>query len=156
MKVHLDCFPCFLRQAIIALRFGTKDEGLQETILKSTLDEIRKAETSKPPAYTTTFIHRKIRQMLGKDPFKEIKSKYNQIALGLYPSLKTAIEQSPDPLWTGARLAIAGNVIDFGIYTSIDIEGAVKKALNLHIAVDDFKAFQEAVSKSDEILVSHR
>jgi len=152
MKTHLDCFPCFLRQAIIALRFGTKDEVLQETILKSTLEEIRKAETSKPPAYTTTFIHRKIRQMLGKDPFREIKSEYNRIALGLYPSLKTAIEQSPDPLWTGARLAIAGNMIDFGIFTSIDIEGAVRKAFNPHIAVDNFKAFKEAVFKSDEIL----
>jgi damage-control phosphatase, subfamily I len=152
MKAHLDCFPCFLRQAIIALRFGTKDEALQETILKSILEEIRNAETSKPPAHTTTFIHRKIRQMLGKDPFRGIKSEYNQIALGLYPSLKTAMEQSPDPLWTGARLAIAGNVIDFGIFTSIDIEGTVKKALNAHIAVDDFKAFKEAVLKSDEIL----
>ena len=152
MKVHLDCFPCFLRQAIIALRFGTKNEALQETILKSTLEEIRNAETSKPPAYTTTFIHRKIRQMLGKDPFREIKSEYNRIALGLYPSLKTAVEKSPDPLWTGARLAIAGNVIDFGIFTSVDIEGAVKKALHTQIAVDDFNAFKEAVLKSDEIL----
>jgi damage-control phosphatase, subfamily I len=152
MKAHLDCFPCFLRQAIIALRFGTKDETLQETILKSTLEEIRNAEISKPPAYTATFIHRKIRQMLGKDPFREIKSEYNRIALGLYPSLKSAIERSPDPLWTGARLAIAGNVIDFGIFTSVDIEGAVRKALNTQIAVDDFDAFKEAVLKNDDIL----
>ena len=152
MKVHLDCFPCFLRQAIIALRFGTKDKALQETILKSILEEIGNADSSKPPAYTTTFIHRKIRQMLGQDPFREIKSEYNRIALGLYPSLKTAIAQSPDPLWMGARLAIAGNVIDFGIFTSVDIEGAVQKALNTQIAVDDFYAFKEAVLQSDEIL----
>jgi uncharacterized protein with ATP-grasp and redox domains len=152
MKAHLDCFPCFLRQAIIALRFGTRDEALQETILKSILEEIRSADTSKPPAYTTTFIHRKIRQMLGKDPFREIKSEYNRIALGLYPSLKSAIEKSPDPLWTGARLAIAGNVIDFGIFTSVDIEGAVKKAFNPQIAVDDFDAFKETVLQCDEIL----
>jgi hypothetical protein len=137
---------------MIALRFGTKDEALQETILKSTLEEIRNTETSKPPAYTTTFIHRKIRQMLGIDPFREIKSEYNRIALGLYPSLKTAVEKSRDPLWMGARLAIAGNVIDFGIFTSVDIEGALKKALNTQIAVDDFNSFKEAVLKSDEIL----
>jgi len=152
MRAQLDCFPCFLRQAMIALRFGTKDEALQETILKSTLEEIRNTETSKPPAYTTTFIHRKIRQMLGIDPFREIKSEYNRIALGLYPSLKTAVEKSRDPLWMGARLAIAGNVIDFGIFTSVDIEGALKKALNTQIAVDDFNSFKEAVLKSDEIL----
>jgi uncharacterized protein with ATP-grasp and redox domains len=39
MRVHLDCFPCFLRQSNIALRLGTKDELLQERILKDILPE---------------------------------------------------------------------------------------------------------------------
>jgi uncharacterized protein with ATP-grasp and redox domains len=152
MKVHLDCFPCFLRQTIIALRLGTKDKLLQESVLKSTLEDIRMADTSKPPAYTTTFIHRKIRQMLREDPFKEIKSRYNQIALNLYPSLKTAVEKSPDPLWTSARLAIAGNVIDFGIFTSVDIERTIDRAMNSQLAVDDYNLFRDAILSSDEIL----
>jgi uncharacterized protein with ATP-grasp and redox domains len=152
MRVHLDCFPCFLRQSLIALRLGTRDKALQEVILKSVLEDIRSADTSKPPAFTTTFIHRKIRQMLGKDPFKEIKSEYNQVALKLYPSLKTAVEESPDPLRTAARLAIAGNVIDFGIFTSIDIEGTIRRALDGQLAVDDYGVFTDAVSTSDEIL----
>ena len=152
MKVHLDCFPCFLRQAIIALRLGTNDVSLQEAILKSTLEDIQKADTSKPPAFTTTFIHRKIRQMLGTDPFKDIKSEYNQIALKLYPSLKTTIENSPDRLWTSTRLAIAGNVIDFGIFTSVDIEGNIRKALNSKIAVDDYDALKDAIASANEIL----
>jgi uncharacterized protein with ATP-grasp and redox domains len=152
MRVHLDCFPCFLRQSIIALRLGTKDESLRETILKSTLDYIQNTDIAKPPAYTTTFIHKKIRQMLGIDPFKEIKSEYNQIALRLYPSLKTTIEKSPDPLWISTRLAIAGNVIDFGIFTSVDIEGAIRKALNNQLAVDDYSSFKNAISIADKIL----
>ena len=152
MRVHLDCFPCFLRQSIIALRLGTKDESLRETILKSTLDYIQNTDMSKPPAYTTTFIHKKIRQMLGIDPFKEIKSEYNQIVLRLYPSLKTTIEKSPDPLWISTRLAIAGNVIDFGIFTSVDIEGAIRKALNNQLAVDDYSSFKNAISIADKIL----
>lgn len=152
MIVHLDCFPCFFRQALIALRLGTKDESLQRTILKSILEDIREADTSKPPAFTTTFIHRKIRQMLGKDPFKDIKSEYNQIALKLYPSLKTAAEKSPDSLWTTVRLAIAGNVIDFGIFTSINIEGTISRALNNQLAVDDYNSLKDAVSSAGEIL----
>jgi len=152
MRVHLDCFPCFLRQSIIALRFGTKDESLRETILKSTLDYIQNTDISKPPAYTTTFIHKKIRQMLGIDPFKEIKSEYNQIVLRLYPSLKTTIEKSLDPLWISTRLAIAGNVIDFGIFTSVDIEGTIRKALNNQLAADDYNSFKNAISIADKIL----
>jgi damage-control phosphatase, subfamily I len=152
MRVHLDCFPCFLRQSIIALRIGTKDELLRERILKSVLPEIQIADMSRPPAYATTFIHRKIRQMLGKDPFEELKSEYNKIALGLYPSLKKMVGQSKDPLWTATRLAIAGNVIDFGIFTSVDIEGATDKALNSPLAVDDFEIFKKAISNADTIV----
>jgi len=152
MRVHLDCFPCFLRQSLIALRLGTRDKALQEVILKSVLEDIRSADTSKPPAFTTTFIHRRIRQMLGKDPFKEIKSEYNQAALKLYPSLKTVVEKSADHLRTAARLAIAGNVIDFGIFTSVDIEGTVRRALDGQMAVDDYGAFTNAVSAADDIL----
>lgn len=152
MKVHLDCFPCFLKQSIIALRLGTKDETLQKTILKSVLDDIQESDTSKPPAYTTTFIHRKIRQMLGTDPFKEIKLEYNQIALKLYPTLKLTIEKSHDPLWTATRLAIAGNVIDFGLFTSVDIEGTMRRALQNPLGIDDYTAFKNMLSGTDEVL----
>ncbi|MBI5188054.1 MAG: DUF89 family protein [Nitrospirae bacterium] len=162
MKVHIDCFPCFLKQSIIALRLGTQDESVQERILKSILSEINIVDTSKPPAYATTFIHRKIRHLLGKDPFKNIKSEYNQIALKLYPELKNMIEESPDPLWTASRLAIAGNVIDFGIFTphqnsgagvtSVDIEGTIEKAIYNPLAVDDYILFRDDVAISDEIL----
>ncbi len=152
MKVHLDCFPCFLKQSIISLRLGTKDEALQERVLKSVLIEIQDTDLSKPPAYTTTFIHRKIRHLIGKDPFGNIKSEYNKVALSLYPSLKRVVDKSPDPLWTGTRLAIAGNVIDFGIFTSIDIEGSINRALNSPLAVDDYTSFKEDIYNANRIL----
>lgn len=152
MRVHLDCYPCFLNQAIIAVRLGTKDEAKRECILKHIAGAIEKTDTSKTPAHTTTFLHREIRALLGEDPFKGIKSEYNQIALNLYPALKKHVEASPDPLWTASRLAIAGNVIDFGIFTSVDIEGTVKKALAGPITVDDYSAFKDEISASDDIL----
>lgn len=152
MKTHLDCFPCFLRQSLIALRLGTQDTALQEAILKSTLEEIHSADVSKPPAYTTTFLHKKIREILQKDPFREIKTEYNQRALDLYPQLKELTEKSPDPLWTSIRLSIAGNVIDFGIFTSVDIEGTIARAMNNHLAVDDYRAFRDMLSRTEEVL----
>lgn len=152
MRTHPDCFPCFLKQAMIALRLGTEDESLQETALKSILPYIQNADSSKPPAYTTTLIHRKIRLILGKDPFREIKSKYNKIALDMYPSLKFMIQQSSDPLWITSRLAIAGNIIDFGIFTSINIEDTINRALNSPLSEDNYNIFRDAVMAADDIL----
>jgi uncharacterized protein with ATP-grasp and redox domains len=152
MKVHLDCFPCFIRQSLIALRYGTRDRELQEQILRAVLEDIRDADTAKPPAHATTFIHRKIRHLLGGDPFAGIKSEYNQVALRLYPSLKRRVHVSGDPLMTAARLAIAGNVIDFGIFTSVDIEGTIERALQNPLARDDYQALKKAIFDAPEIL----
>ena len=157
MKVHLDCYPCFLKQVLIAVRLGAKDgkggdEALQGKVIRAIIRELPALDVSKTPAHTTTIMHRKIRHMLGCDPFEEIKSEYNKLALGLYPGLKALVADSADPLWTATRLAIAGNVIDFGIFTSVDIEGAINRALNSDLAVDDYGRFKEAVNKAHDIL----
>jgi uncharacterized protein with ATP-grasp and redox domains len=152
MKVHLDCFPCFLKQTLIAARFGTKDESLQLSLIIDILEEIRYTDMERPPAYSTTFLHRKIRQILNKNPFKEIKEEYNQIALSLYSGLKKQVKHSSDPLWTAVRLAIAGNVIDFGIFTSVDILGTIERALNSPITVDHYKSFKKSIEQNQEIL----
>ncbi len=151
MRTHPECFPCFLRQTIIALEQHGARERCEE-IIKEVLPVIAGADTLKPPAYTTTFIHRLIRNRLGDDPFKNIKSTYNRIAMDLYPKLRGKMAESADPLRTAARLAIAGNVIDFGIYSSIDIEGSIGRALEQSIAVDDYTAFQEALPGAQDIL----
>jgi hypothetical protein len=152
MKTQIECFPCFLRQAVIALRQLDGLQDLHREIFQDVLSIMQKADMSKPPAYTTTFIHRAIRDRLGQDPFKKIKSDYNTIAMGLYPELKNKVSSSHDPLWTSARLAIAGNIIDFGIFTSVDIEASVAKALKETIAVDDYVSFKKMVNEADTVL----
>lgn len=152
MKIQLECFPCFFKQTLIAARLGTTDEALQAAVLKGVTEEIQAADMSRSPAYSTTFIHRKIRRLLGKDPFREIKSEYNRIALGLSPELSATVRRSSDPLETVARLAIAGNIIDFGIFSSVDILGTVERALSGPLAVDHYQRFKEAVHAHAEVL----
>lgn len=152
MQTRIECFPCFLRQTVIALQQLTGDQAVQEDVIRAVLPIISVADTSRPPAYTTTFIHRLIRDRLQVDPFKKIKYDYNEIALRLYPSLKEKVKRSSDPLRTASRLAIAGNVIDFGIFTSIDIEGSINRALETSIAVDDYLSFRRSVIEAEEVL----
>jgi uncharacterized protein with ATP-grasp and redox domains len=152
MKTHIECFPCFLRQTVIALKqlYGLQEN--QQEIFHDVLSIMQKTDMNKPPAYTTTFIHRVIRKRLGLDPFKKIKHDYNEIAMELYPSLKEKAGRSPDPLWTAARLAIAGNIIDFGIFTSVDINASVTNALKETIAVDDYDSFRNAILETETVL----
>jgi uncharacterized protein with ATP-grasp and redox domains len=137
---------------VIVLKQCPDKHGLYQKILNEVLNIMQQADTSKPPAYTTTFIHRAIREILGADPFKKIKYDYNNKALGLYEELKYKVRNSRDPLWTASRIAIAGNIIDFGIFTTVDVEGSLKRALESCIAIDDYQYFKEALQETDDVL----
>ncbi len=162
MKVHPDCFPCFFRQAVIALRLsgalfdgpsgqGWHDERF-EAVMKGIMPELQKADLSKSPAHATTVMHRRIREILGADPFKKVKTDYNRLAMQACERLSGLIASSEDPLFTASRLAIAGNIIDFGIFTSVDIDATVKRALEGPIARDDYAQFKEDVERTGDIL----
>jgi len=148
----MDCLPCFLRQTVIALTQHGCDESTQQAVFRDVLSIMQDTDMSKPPAYTTTLIHRAIRNGIAGDPFKKIKRDYNDIALTLYPRLREQVKNSSDPVKTASRLAIAGNIIDFGIFTSIDIEKSVDLSLKSEIAVDDYDVFIEDLSSVREIL----
>ncbi|NJD56416.1 MAG: DUF89 family protein [Nitrospirae bacterium] len=152
MITRIDCLPCFLRQTVIALRQLGMDGSVHQKVFRDVFAIMQDADMSKPPAYTTTLIHRKIRDAVDRDPFEKIKREFNSIALSLYPGLRARVKAGPDPLWTASRLAIAGNIIDFGIFTSIDIDGSVDRSLRDDIAVDDYASFREDLRTSNEII----
>lgn len=152
MKTALDCLPCFLRQTVIALKQHYAADPRHHEIIREILGIIQRADLDRPPAYTTTFIHRAIRDRLGLDPFDTIKREYNRKALDLYPRLREMTATSNDPLQTAARLAIAGNIIDFGIYTSVDIHKSIESALAPSIAVDDYQSFSREVRDASSVL----
>jgi uncharacterized protein with ATP-grasp and redox domains len=152
MRTHLDCFPCFLRQTVIALGQYPETQALHHEIMKEVVNLLGDVDLKRPPAFATTVIHRKIRERLGRDPFQQIKRTYNDVALGLYEELRERVRNSPDPLHTAARLAISGNIIDFAIFTSVDIERSIERALEGPIAVDDYGPFHEEVSGAGRIL----
>jgi len=93
---------------------------------------------------------------LEKDLIKKAKilsaKRQTSISQMLGQELKKMVQESSDPLWTASRLAVAGNVIDFGIFTSVDIEGTVKRALHSPFAVDEYHAFKDALSDTEEVL----
>jgi uncharacterized protein with ATP-grasp and redox domains len=152
LTVAPECYPCFLRQTLISLDEAEAAEETRHEVVRAVLAELGRADPGKSPAHATTFMHRRIREMLGKDPFARVKSRYNTIAMGLYPGLKSMVSESHDPFLTASRLAIAGNIIDFGIFSSVDLEGAIERALGEPLAVDHSERFREEVSRAGSIL----
>lgn len=116
MKMYNECFPCLAKGALNAARLATPDQGVQLDILQTVLKKLADLDPASPPPLMARFIHDTIEAWTGvTDPYAALKERYNTLALTLYPWLESLkVQGGPDRFDTGVRLAVAGNIIDFG------------------------------------------
>lgn len=153
MKTYLDCYPCFLRQALDAARLAGADDGQQKAVLDRVLEALTRTELSSTPPEIGYQTHRIVRQEVGNpDPYREAKETSTRQALALYPRLKTLAAEASDPLDTAIRLSIAGNIIDLGPDQHYDLWDVVEQVLDQPFAIDDSAAFWKAVTGAGQVL----
>ncbi len=152
LKTELECLPCFYRQIERTLAYAgvNGDRGRRITRLAGAV--IDTANLDEVPARTTTVIHRILNREIGSDPYRQVKDRYNRIALDRLPELRRRAAGTGDCLEGGVRMAIAGNVIDFGIYEKIDLDRAIDDAFLMTLSVSDYRAFAGAVAAARRIL----
>ena len=76
MKTYLDCFPCFLNQALRAARIATDDEKKIKRVLDEVGMMLRDIPIDSTPPQTARLIYRKVSEVTGNsDPYREIKKK---------------------------------------------------------------------------------
>jgi len=153
MKTYLDCYPCFLRQALDAARKAGASERQQHTILDRVLDVLKQVEPLSTPPEIGDRVHRIVRQETGdSDPYRAAKETCTRQALALDPRLETLLGEADDPLEVAVRLSIAGNIIDLARNQEYDLWDAVKQVLAQPFAIDDRAAFREALSRVGRVL----
>jgi len=156
MHIYLDCIPCFVRQSLDAARLATEDNHIHEVVVREVLRLAGDLDMSQSPPVIGQQIHRLIRELVGiKDPYHKIKKRFNELALKLYPKLRKLIIESEDVLATAVRLAIAGNIIDFGVNSTlreIDLETTINECLAADFPGMQLRFFRGALTRAEEIL----
>jgi len=153
MRASLECYPCFFIQTLRTARIVTSDE---KTILQI-LHEVSTTLPQIPFNVTPPEIGREVYSIISRrtgveDPYKEVKDRCIREALSLYPELKRSVESSEDRLMIAIRLAIAGNVIDFGTDSSFDLTEELETILSQDFAVDNSQEFREALKQARNVL----
>jgi len=156
MRIYLDCIPCFVRQALDAARLATDDEQIHEKVVREVLRLAADLDMSQSPPSIGQQIHRLIRNLVGQDdPYHGIKGRFNNLALKLYPELRKQILGSDDRLETAIRLAIAGNIIDFGVNGSLEeshVKETISDSLSGYLDTKQIQGFKDAVNAAEKIL----
>jgi len=152
MRVKPDCIPCFQRQTIQALRLLSLDDSRIEGALRKVISHLLSISWDKTPPEIDYGVQKIIREFAGGDPYANVKKESNDKALSLYPYCKELVRKSEDPVRTAVKIAIAGNIVDFGALSSYDLEGTLNKVLGSDLAVDHYDLFRNMLSRSRSIL----
>lgn len=157
MKTDLECAPCIIRQALSTLKIAGANKEKSEETLRELFKNLESMDFDGTPAANSNIVYEIISRIMKiRDPYKDIKSQYNISALKLYPKLEDIVKRSGNSLHTAAKMAVAGNVIDFGVHIiegrEIDLDSIIKEIKEIPLSIDDFKYFAEDLEKTDKIL----
>ncbi|MFQ5884739.1 MAG: DUF89 domain-containing protein [Thermoplasmata archaeon] len=157
MQIQPECVPCLLKRCLYETMLV--DESLGPETMRRAMDVLR--EEYKEPAVSAdvaTEVHRAVYELLGtKDPYKEIKDRCNQVALQLYPKAEEFVKNSENPFAAAVLCSIAGNVLDFGIASSIEVPEELIQRFNLilqeGLGRDDTGEMVQILKKGGDVFV---
>jgi len=154
LKISYECGPCFLRQAKEALDLSTDDELLKMEIMSDIFKYLSDNFTENTNSNGTgSRMHKMIIERTGcRDPYYNEKIEGNEIALKYIPEVKRILEED-DSLENYVKIAIIGNILDFGAFTlDDDIEAVIKDSLKKDLTIKDIEEFENSLETNDRVL----
>ena len=131
MKTYLDCIPCFFKQALEAARIAGAGKKVQKRILNELARILPEFPLTSSPPEMGRIIYGLVKRITQKDdPYLKIKEKSNKLALNIYGKLKKKIGRCPDRLLMAVKLAVGGNIIDYGVKNSLNVDVELAKILD--------------------------
>jgi uncharacterized protein with ATP-grasp and redox domains len=153
LRVTYDCVPCAIGSLVTLFHKGLVPEEKQEPAMRALLAYFSRLDFQQSPPEVGREMHRIIREVLqNPDPYLQIKQAFNQMMLQYYPKLKKSVADAPDPFAMALRLAIAGNVIDFGPNRPFDLRATLDRAKSMVLAVDKSESLRASLPKAKTLL----
>ncbi len=153
MITYHECFPCFLNQAIRAGHLLKIDPDILWQILRDVSHHLATMDVTAPPPKNAVRLYEIVAHLTGEsDPYRSIKKRGTQEALELYPQSKELIQHHKDPLFAALRIAVGGNVMDYGVASSFDLYGELEEILTAHFVRWEYDLFRDRLEAADWVL----
>ena len=148
MKTSVDCLACFMDQALRVARISTTDETVHLDVARAVATLLPQMEMSLTPPENSVAVYATIARITGcADPYLALKKASNDQALAILPDLLREVAQGEAPLLAAIRLAIAGNIIDYGAMRSFDVEATLARARIIPFVIDASRQLFERVCR---------
>lgn len=152
--MNYECLICqvnALKQRLV--KYGIPEENRGD-LVSEILVEIANGhhKNSYSPEVTRNIIDKLIAASGVNDVYIDEKNFSNQQMTARYSGFKTQVENSTNPFNTALRLAIAGNIIDYGPTNHFDVDATIERVFHTDFEIDHSQLLESEISKAKSIL----
>ena len=155
MRADARCLICHLNQALRVLNIHTRSSEEKWIKIQEMMGILKDLKWGLKPIEIAQPVYRELSKFLEReDPYEEVKRRSNSMAESVLERLRKDIENSSDPLYDAAKLAIAGNLIDLGnpYWDENRVFDKVVEVLEKPFGINDFEEFKEDLKGSSTML----
>lgn len=153
MHVAEECIPCTLQSCLRLLDSGALPAADREPLLREALAYLALADWTQSPPALARGVHARLREVArDADPYRIIKRRSNEAMLARRDEFRALVAAADDPVAAAVRLAVAGNVIDFGARHLMDPDATVRRVLTAPLAIDHVAELRAAAARAWSIL----
>lgn len=153
MEIKLECLPCYVNQAMEATGYARMGEDDRWEVVQRVCKELSNIDRSQPSARVSQKVHKIVRDKAKTfDPYRDQKVKSNESAIKYLDEFRKKVLNSEDPLVRAARLATAGNAVDFGPKRDFDIEKELERGYREGFAINHWQDFLSRLRKAKKLL----
>ena len=155
MRVHSDCVPCLMKRILFQSRLveGADEKSSVQDGLKAFADGF---DYSRKSVDIATEVHRASYDVLGRDPYHDLKVRADEIAGKFMNLAQRYVDDSEDKLRACIMVAVIGNIMDFGTPGAIDtpeqFESMFEDLLRQGLGRDDIDRIRETLDRPGTIV----
>ncbi|WP_400211043.1 damage-control phosphatase ARMT1 family protein [Candidatus Methanarcanum hacksteinii] len=153
MKLTPDCVPCLMKRVLFQARL--LENGCESEAVGAALRAYAKEyAVGRNSAEVATEVHRSVYEVMGADPYIKIKLDADRIAEEYLDQVMGYVDSAEDRFSAAVRVAVIGNIMDFGVSLSSpeEFRAVFKKLLDQGIGSDDTARMKELLTDSKSVL----
>ena len=157
MQLEPECIGCLFNQMLRAFKLVNPDISREKVLRaqKRLMEYLMKVDingTASPIIGKTAY--GLVAETLGiKDPYFDLKKRYNQIALEFYEEAQNIVNNAEDPLMKALIISALGNTVDLATQHKIDFIDDMKTFSGSMFVINDYTQFKMALAKSENLLI---
>jgi hypothetical protein len=145
MRTYLECVPCIINHGLNTAEKLNASESKKREMLQKIMLYLTTCTYEECPPFLVKEVYKILKASLGvEDPYAQIKSYFNMELMKFSGEFQNIVDSAENYYRKALKLAVVGNIIDFGMMHNISKEMVLKE-------IDEMESKNFDIDNSEEL-----